>query len=85
MCSMERQSSVICDRVRRGVPNDPKRCDPNSRLLRPFRVAGAARRETKGLRHGCERGVIPDIPITIDEVTPDATLNALLTWIRGNQ
>jgi C-terminal processing protease CtpA/Prc len=39
---------------------------------------------TRPSGHGCERGVIPDVPITINEVTPDTTLNALLTWIRAN-
>lgn len=32
---------------------------------------------------GCERGVIPDVPIAIDEVAPGATLNALLDRIDG--
>jgi hypothetical protein len=36
---------------------------------------------TRPSGHGCERGVIPDVPITINEVTPDETLNSLLTWI----
>lgn len=40
---------------------------------------------TRPSGHGCERGVIPDVPITINEVMPDETLNSLLTWIGGNQ
>ena len=40
---------------------------------------------TRPSGHGCERGVIPDVPITIDEVMPDETLNLLLTWIGANQ
>jgi C-terminal processing protease CtpA/Prc len=34
---------------------------------------------------GCEHGVIPDVPIAIDEVAPGATLNALLDRIDGPQ
>lgn len=33
---------------------------------------------------GCKRGVIPDVPITIDEVHPDETLNALVAWISSH-
>jgi len=40
---------------------------------------------TRPSGRGCERGVIPDVPIIVNEVTPDATLNALLTWIGANQ
>ena len=36
---------------------------------------------TRPSGHGCEHGVIPDVPITVNEVTPDTTLNSLLTWI----
>jgi Peptidase family S41 len=36
---------------------------------------------TRPSGHGCERGVIPDVPISIDEVAPDDTLNSLLAWI----
>ena len=39
---------------------------------------------TRPSGHGCERGVIPDVPITINEVMPDETLNSLLTWIGAN-
>jgi len=40
---------------------------------------------TRPSGQGCERGVIPDVPITINEVTPDETLNSLLSWIGANQ
>lgn len=33
---------------------------------------------------GCKRGVIPDLPIVINEVNPDETLNALAAWIGSN-
>jgi hypothetical protein len=33
---------------------------------------------------GCERGLIPDVPIVNDEVKPDETLNALVAWIRSH-
>ena len=36
---------------------------------------------TRPSGHGCKRGVIPDVPIAIDELNPDATLKALATWI----
>ncbi|HEX6050796.1 MAG TPA: S41 family peptidase [Gemmatimonadaceae bacterium] len=31
---------------------------------------------------GCERGVIPDVPVAIDEVNPDRTLSALVDHVR---
>lgn len=34
---------------------------------------------------GCERGVIPDVPIRINEVAPDKTLDSLLLWIVTHQ
>ncbi len=37
---------------------------------------------TRPSGEGCKRGVLPDVPIAIDEVTPAATLDALLQWIR---
>jgi C-terminal processing protease CtpA/Prc len=37
---------------------------------------------TRPSGHGCDRGVIPDVPIAIDELRPDATLDALADWIR---
>jgi C-terminal processing protease CtpA/Prc len=37
---------------------------------------------TRPSGRGCEHGVIPDVPIPINEVKPDETLNALATWIR---
>ena len=40
---------------------------------------------TRPSGHGCERGVIPDVPIAINEVDPDETLNALVAWIRHHQ
>jgi C-terminal processing protease CtpA/Prc len=39
---------------------------------------------TRPSGHGCKRGVIPDVPIAINEVTPDETLNSLLNWIGAN-
>jgi C-terminal processing protease CtpA/Prc len=36
---------------------------------------------TRPSGHGCKRGVIPDVPIAIDEIRPDETLNALAAWI----
>ena len=40
---------------------------------------------TRPSGHGCERGVIPDVPITNNEVTPDVTLDSLASWIRTHQ
>ena len=40
---------------------------------------------TRPSGRGCKRGVIPNVPIAIDEVQPDQTLNALVAWIRTNQ
>ena len=37
---------------------------------------------TRPSGHGCKRGVIPDVPITNNEVTPDETLDSLSSWIR---
>lgn len=37
---------------------------------------------TRPSGEGCKRGVLPDVPIAIDEVTPSETLDALLHWIR---
>jgi C-terminal processing protease CtpA/Prc len=39
---------------------------------------------TRPSGHGCDHGVIPDVPITSNEVTPDETLDALVTWIGGH-
>ena len=36
---------------------------------------------TRPSGHGCKRGVIPDVPIVINEIAPDETLNALVTWV----
>jgi C-terminal processing protease CtpA/Prc len=36
---------------------------------------------TRPSGHGCKRGVIPDIPIIIDEAKPQETLKALEAWI----
>lgn len=36
---------------------------------------------TRPSGRGCKRGVIPDVPIAINEVEPDETLNALVAWI----
>jgi Peptidase family S41 len=36
---------------------------------------------TRPSGQGCQRGVIPDVPITINEVRPDETLNSLVNWI----
>jgi C-terminal processing protease CtpA/Prc len=33
----------------------------------------------------CQRGVLPDVPIAIDEVQPSGTLNALVDWIDGQR
>ncbi len=33
----------------------------------------------------CQRGVLPDVPIAIDEVQPSGTLNALVEWIDGQR
>jgi hypothetical protein len=40
---------------------------------------------TRPSGQGCERGVIPDVPITVNEVTPDETLNSLVKWIVAHQ
>ena len=40
---------------------------------------------TRPSGHGCERGVIPDVPIRINQVSPGETLDSLLTWIGANQ
>jgi peptidase S41-like protein len=40
---------------------------------------------TRPSGHGCERGVIPDVPISINQVLPDETLYSLLTWIGANR
>jgi Peptidase family S41 len=40
---------------------------------------------TRPSGQGCERGVIPDVPITINEVTPDETVDSLVSWIRTHQ
>jgi hypothetical protein len=40
---------------------------------------------TRPSGHGCERGVIPDVPITVNEVKPDETLGSLTSWIRTHQ
>jgi hypothetical protein len=32
---------------------------------------------------GCERGVIPDVAVAIDEVNPDRTLRALIERVRA--
>jgi len=37
---------------------------------------------TRPSGEGCKRGVLPDVPIAINEVTPAETLDALLDWIR---
>jgi hypothetical protein len=39
---------------------------------------------TRPSGHGCDRGVIPDVPIAIDELRPDEALAALADWIRGH-
>ena len=39
---------------------------------------------TRPSGEGCKRGVMPDVPIAIDEVTPAETLDALLQWIRAH-
>jgi C-terminal processing protease CtpA/Prc len=36
---------------------------------------------TRPSRQGCQRGVMPDVPIAINEVRPEETLNALANWI----
>lgn len=36
---------------------------------------------TRPSGRGCERGVVPDVSIAIDEVRPNETLNALVRWI----
>lgn len=36
---------------------------------------------TRPSGRGCKRGIIPDVPIAIDEMDPDETLNALAAWI----
>ncbi len=40
---------------------------------------------TRPSGESCKRGVIPDVPIAIDEVEPDKTLNALVTWIDSHR
>ncbi|HEY3637597.1 MAG TPA: S41 family peptidase, partial [Rhizomicrobium sp.] len=40
---------------------------------------------TRPSGRGCKRGVIPDVPIAIDEVQPKNTLDALVSWIKTNQ
>jgi hypothetical protein len=40
---------------------------------------------TRPSGQGCERGVIPDVPILINEVKPEETLNALVAWIGSHQ
>jgi C-terminal processing protease CtpA/Prc len=40
---------------------------------------------TRPSGHGCKSGVIPDVPIAINEVEPDATLNALVAWIGSHR
>jgi hypothetical protein len=40
---------------------------------------------TRPSGYGCERGVIPDVPIGINEVEPEKTLNSLLTFIGAHQ
>jgi len=37
---------------------------------------------TRPSGEGCKRGVLPDVPIAINEVTPSETLDALDHWIR---
>jgi len=39
---------------------------------------------TRPSGHGCERGVIPDVPITNNEVSPDEMLDSLVSWIRAH-
>ena len=39
---------------------------------------------TRPSGQGCRRGVIPDVPIAINEVRPDESLNSLLNWIGAN-
>jgi Peptidase family S41 len=39
---------------------------------------------TRPSGEGCKRGVLPDVPIAIDEVTPSQTLDALARWIQRN-
>lgn len=34
--------------------------------------------------HGCNRGVIPDVPIANNEVKPDEMLDSLVAWIRAH-
>jgi len=40
---------------------------------------------TRPSGHGCTRGVMPDVPILIDEVKPDETLNALVNWVGAHR
>jgi C-terminal processing protease CtpA/Prc len=40
---------------------------------------------TRPSGHGCERGVLPDVAIAINEVQPDEALNALVAWILRHQ
>lgn len=39
---------------------------------------------TRPSGHGCTRGVIPDVPIAINEVRPEQTLDALVDWITAH-
>ena len=39
---------------------------------------------TRPSGHGCERGVIPDVPITNNEIKPEETLDSLVSWIRAH-
>jgi hypothetical protein len=39
---------------------------------------------TRPSGHGCERGVIPDVPIINNEVMPEETLDSLVNWIRAH-
>ena len=40
---------------------------------------------TRPSDQGCGRGMIPDVPIAIDEAGPENTLNGLVAWIETNQ
>jgi len=40
---------------------------------------------TRPSGQGCERGVIPDVPISINEVSPEETLDSLVRWIGAHQ
>lgn len=39
---------------------------------------------TRPSGRGCGQGVIPDVPITINEVAPQRTLNSLVAWIAAH-